>query len=330
MFMDYKHLFKIELCFKGKKYERLYGSELNLVKGQPILLGFDQSTSQTGMCAKTSDGRLICLVDFINKGLPDNYIYQAMLKQTLKKMLAGCIVKLVVIEKPWGGKKYSFGKLTELKGFMKQLKYEIPEFSQIEIEDIYPQSWRSAFLVSQDYTGRFGKNEVKDAVREEVCIRETQLRDYAYSKVRVPDSIEAYGILDGYIKKNFAENGLRIVNKSMKDNKNLKVEWELTCANLVDLKKEFGEKDKIFKAVIGSCGNANIYRREGEAGCCLMKYNEELTEEENMRIACSNTKGVVLLPVPFSKIYCSFVWELGRPMQAGEFFFLVGIRRSIK
>lgn len=332
MFESYASLFNIEVCINGKCFYFNFSNMKAVTSNKPVYIAFDQSTSQTGMCIRTVDGKACILLDFINSGLPDTATYMKMLELCLTKVLKGLDIKLYIIEKPWGGKKYSYSVLSGLKSYMQTLTYTIPELNNVSISEVYPQTWRSGFLDKNKYKGRFKKNLVKNAVREEFCLREPKFEYYAHKRSKVPDSLEAYGILLGYIAKNFDESGVKKVNTTMAGNKKVLIDWELIKCNYNDLavKKKENPKFNIPEEILRKCRSIRCLARKDEHGVEVMKYNTDLTEYENILRACNKNKKVVVIEIPFSSLYCCYIWNSKEVLNPGEKYLLVGFRRNIK
>lgn len=280
-----------------------------------IMIGFDQSTSQTGMFVRTVDGTPVLTVDFVNKASMPHPLYEQMMLIMLQKMFAGHKVELVVIEKPFGQKsKMSFEAMIKLKGFMETLMYTVPEFRGVKLGEIYPQTWRKEFLKDSRYKGRKKATPyLKQCAREESVIRYPSLAQYMYAFSGVPDSADAIGVLEGYLETNY-KDGFQVINTTMKSNFAIKYDYmivHLTPDGVQDFLKteapQFG-----------------WYR-----GFNIALYNPDLTLANNCQRAVAETNEIMFLAVTDIMQTSILMWESGIPFEEGKIYYIACWRINV-
>ena len=295
----------------GKSRGAGYGEVPELPKKHRLVVAFDQSSRQTGIAIMTESGKRFMLIDVENRGgkipLAD---YERMLEFSLMHMFEGRQVSKVSVEKPLKGKsKYSYSVLERLRGFMGTLMYRVEGFRGAEIGEVYPQSWKSKYLAGPEYKGRFSRDKVKDAVREETAKRYEWCRGYVYGAGAPPDSCDAMGILDGYVELNY-KNGMKIVNSTMGVTYNHAFSYIVEVLSVEDLKRSIRDTGRY---------NEIIFVR----GLEVVRYNEEMSLEDNVRRVTSNTNRVVALPVLSEQESMVLRWETGRERQPGELYVIM-------
>lgn len=281
-----------------------------------LLVGFDQSTTQTGMFVKTVDGTPVLTVDFVNKISLPHALYEQMMLIMLKKMFTAHKVELVVIEKPFGQKsKISFEAMIKLKGFMETLMYTIPSFNGVKLGEIYPQSWRKEFLKNPKYNGRKkATSDLKQCAREESVDRYPNLATYMYAFAGgVPDSADAIGVLEGYLATNY-KGGFKVINTTMKANFAVKYDYFIAHIKPDEVKMFLQEQSP----------QVGWYR-----GFDIVLYNPDLTLANNCQRAVSETNKIMFLAVTDLMQTSIMMWESGIPMKEGNVYYIVCWRENI-
>jgi hypothetical protein len=122
----------------------------------------------------------------------------------LKRMVRGRVVKNFVTEKPvpYKGGRYSSDKLLELLGRVKEWRKQIPELAEAHMGNVLPQTWRSLALPKK--TNLKSKVAIARGIVDQHPLLEFYYNTYPYSDY---DSFEAGGIIEGYLKYAYAEDG---------------------------------------------------------------------------------------------------------------------------
>lgn len=284
-------------------------------------VGFDQSTSQTGVAIKTTDGRLVALIDFANDNLPDTATYTFMLSEMLVKLFTGAKLRYVVLEKPYGGKsQYSRAKLEALKSYLEGLRFTIPAFASAKFGQIYPSVWRKHYLPKKRYSGQLRGKKVKKAAVDEGILRYPILQKYGqyYSH----DSFDALGILDGYLAENNIANSasgetpsIRKISKTMEMGIGHNYIWETMCV-----------KASEFPNIVIK----NLKEEIAVRGYEFMEYNTEMNFAENCQRATNSSNRVIIAPIPRIKEYILFNWRRGKVIANDEIYVCVAYRENLK
>ena len=281
---------------------------------EPVRIGFDQSSSQTGLAVKKSNGELLCLIDFVNSSrLPFN-LYKSMLGMKIEQIFQTAEVEICVIEKMWGGNKKSYEMLTSLGDFITGFKYIMPGWKSTEIASILPNVWRSAYLKGPEYKGMFTKDKVKIAALKEGVKRYPFLRNYGYNYgegKHVNDSFDALGIIEGYEEKTFSEDGSmrRVANTMTPTNHNYT--YRLFCVDdLTDLKN-------------------TIEREAPRRASVEYEFNKDFPFYENIHRATTVTNKIVFMRIDDKVTRIQLMWRYGIPLGKDELIYIVGWRDNI-
>ena len=307
--------------YKGGEYLGNYGYIVKMPKKSKLRIGFDQSTSQTGLAVKTvEDNRLIALFDFINLGGKiQNTTFSEMIVHTLAEMFAESQVETIVIEKPFQGKgARTHETLLMLKGVIRTLTVRVKGMRNAEIVEILPVTWRSEYLKDKRYTGKKkDRKKAKESAMQETGIRYPDTKMYIQGFTNPPDCCDAIGVLDGWIGKNFkgGDKSQVQVNKTM----------EIQYRTKYIARTSVIQNKNIFEMINRTKADWEVKER----GYKLMHYNADLSYKENCLRAVSNTNEVCILVISSQEQNLVFMWETGYKLKEGELFVVVTWRENI-
>ena len=317
MLNDYKVLFENRGFINGDCFVKHYGESVHVEAEEEMCLGFDPSTKSTGLALVGFESREVYgIFDLMNKGLPTEYMYMEMIENTVRELIAGLNIKFMVTEKPWGlnQNKNAFKALTRMKDKLEDMRYKMGELRHIPMHEIYPQSWKKGFLYGDRYKGRFGRNEVKGAIRDECVERYPELRPFLIYAASTSDSFDALGLTCGYLDINY-EEGYRKVNRGMNIKYTHKISSRIIKTNEARLDED----------VIDPNEDWLNFR-----GFEVIRFNNDLTLEENIRRYTSNTNkcAVAFLSLE-DKLTAPLMLERGEFLEEGEFYVVIGWRDNL-
>ncbi len=238
----------------------------------PLLVGIDQSTSQTGLCITTLGGRVVYLIDVINTSASINReTFIRMFEKWMLNNFKQFNFRTVVYEEMGqNAKQESARKL--LKKMTAIIEKVCLNSLQTEYVAINNGTWKKHFLKDPKYKGRKHlREDVKLAVQEHAM----ELYPNATGYIKASggrDSCDAMGIVLGYLEEAYVDEKRqrRQVNKTMKDFPIRTFEYRVKSVD--ELKSLVSE---------------NGYK--------LLWYNGEMTFEDNCFRAINwHSRGVVL------------------------------------
>lgn len=170
-------------------------------------IGIDQSTSCTGVYIQDLKDEINILleIEFAN---PSKKSYFMELFSLLRRIITQVNVSLLVCEKPIpkDSQSYTYRVLTELFGRLESFLEMEPSLENTDLKSIYPMSWKSKIVDKSKGTGRINN---KVCIAEDICDKKPILRNYLLvSPAKDLDGFDACGILLGYKKCAFTENGM--------------------------------------------------------------------------------------------------------------------------
>lgn len=282
------------------------------------VVGIDQSTSQTGIAILDMHKNLYCVIDVINRGLPNYKYYVSKLRQFLTKQLEPYTIRHLVYESPLSKKPnvYTRKVLTGLAEMIEGLPAECSSLTQDNISDLNPSAWRKHYLAGSEYDGmRVNTEKVKLAAVQESCRRFPFLLDYFKISGKGTDSADALGIALGFLKEAYYDEActVRRVGSFMK-----------SIPNLGIYKKVFMTNEKMGDVVLREKPDVCASRK-----MIGMVYNPDMTLEENCRKASSTFRDICVLMVVDAKARSILKWEAseGDPK---DNIFVVTYRNNIK
>lgn len=263
---------------------------LVLTKDAAWKIGVDQSTRCTGVALKSDDCKFVVLMDLRRDHAESRDTFYRSLKYFFRRLAKGNKFSLIVNEKPVPAKfRNSQEILRELLGRLNEWIDDIPEFSGVKHAAVFPQVWRS--LVVDKSKGKKRSN-IKSEIAADIVDMYPGLESYY---MNYPDSgydsFEALGILDGYLRYAYDDDGMELICGTIE-----KTHHALVCFDWVDnerlrsnyLQDVFGDAIWCYKPL-------------------LLKYNRRYSFYENVRMASSNHPAVFTI-VPRDELQ-AFQWE---------------------
>ena len=311
----YKECFTVKICMKDGKYLRKnFMTDITLAQKGKIRIGIDQSSSQTGIAVKKSNGEFLCLLDFVNESHLNYGLYKAMLGLKIEQIFGNCDVEICVIEKMWGGNKKSYEMLSNLGDFLIGFKYILPGWRDAEVASILPNVWRSAYLADSRYKGMFTKDKVKIAARNEGIRRYPYLTEYSHTLEglgHINDSFDALGILEGYEAKTFSSDGSirKVANTISATNHNYKyLVWvESSRYDLTDFMDEYSPRRQHIE----------------------YEYNCDFPFYENVRKVTSVTNKIVYMRITEDAVKIQLMWNQSKLYRRSDKMYLIGWRENV-
>lgn len=314
-YQEYKDCFKVKICNKdGEVFKQNFLGGVTLRSTTPVRIGIDQSSSQTGVAVKKSNGEFMCLIDFVNSSCLNYNLYKTMLGLKIEQVFSNVDVEICVVEKMWGGNKKSFEMLSELASFIEGFKYIIPSWSKAEISEILPNVWRSDYLAGPEYKGMFTKDKVKFAALLEGIKRYPQLSNYGNfhrEGDHINDSFDALGILEGYEGKTFSKD------KSMRKVANTIAATNHAYSYAAAVCDDFNTASAV---AVDLCPGRSTVEYE---------YNTDYSFYENVRRATSVTNKIVCMRIVEDIVKIQLMWRYGRVFPRDKDLYLIGWRDRV-
>lgn len=200
-------------------------------------VGIDQSSTRTGICIQSPD---LLYVTELPRGFMTVPQYKKALITQLHKILNGLELNHFIFE--------MHGRhITPLHSMINEITDELKNYTKnflvndITVKGILPTVWRKGFLSKEKYSGEFRREQVKEACKREAVERNPLLQQFANFSGKDLDGFEAYGIINGYLKLNYAEDGTRIVNTSMQFKNGRHYDYRIYKCREVDLDEKIKE-----------------------------------------------------------------------------------------
>jgi hypothetical protein len=322
MYDEYSALFCVVGCLNnGKFLSNNTVDALITIPDYPIMIGIDQSTSQTGVFISYLNGTPVACIDVINrsKSIPSD-IYARMLSLWLKNQFAGCNVKFVVTEatEDYSRTVYSRTVLAGLKGAINLAINSITELASANHGEILPQTWRKHYLADKCYSGRRAKKElVKESAVEETIKRFPMFNEYLRMTGKGTDSADACGILIGYLEEMYYDKSYRLKRVNVLNKVNNKLQYtHLVISSKLDNSLMVKLKDH-FQSL-------PYYR-----GIEYWAYNTQLTVIENCKRVSNYSNAVNVIIATDEKSAMLLRWETDDRILDGEHYVLIAFRKSI-
>lgn len=311
----YKGLIDVGVALADGRYlyHKGWVDPVTFKSGATVDLAFDQSTSHTGIAMKLHGGQLVCLVDFVNKGLPSKEIYIDFLKEWVTGFVKGLNVRYVVYEDPVEHSRTVMTRniLLELRGFIKTLGVVVPEFEDARFVEINIGTWRKHFLKGPEYQGRRRKTElVKEATEEEALKRFPKFEKYSQVFSSPPDSMDAVGILEGWTAEFFAKPDMETirVNKCMTPVYNLSHDFYIDKVTKDNIREKLRDR---FGAMVMTRGYE------------VLAFNGDMPLEDNALRACSWFNEYCVILITNRKDSQAVRWTAGFDLLPGEVYAVI-------
>lgn len=288
-----------------------YNVNITLPSDREYLIGFDQSTTCTGIYICDTKMELHILFDFM-KTEKDNKDFFKELKFFIRKIVKGGKFVLVLSEKPVPSKYKTAGNmLRELKGKLGEWVADTEELCMAKEDDIFPQSWKSEVVDKSKGKGRFNdKYEVaKDVVSLVPCIEAYLYRcpskDY--------DSFEACGLVHGYLKSRISESGMRKIAGTVENSHHTVVFYKYLTKEEIQDKKILWDG---FDFPLSKCNET------------YLEYNEDYSFYQNIKMASSTNEFVMtMLTKPLDVL--SVMWNFMIKPASGKYMVMFIMRKKL-
>lgn len=184
----------------------------NLKSNYEVNVGVDQSSSSTGICIQSPDLLFLTELPREKEYMSINE-YKCALKKELDCLLRTLNLKHFIYEK--------HKHITPLDSVINEITEVLKSYTKtinkdsVKIVSIAPPVWRKGFFSSSDYSGEYTRQAIKSACVSQVLAEQPMTEKFLNSSHKDFDAYEAYGIINGYLRMNYAEDGTRIVNTSM-------------------------------------------------------------------------------------------------------------------
>lgn len=270
-------------------------------------VGIDQSSSSTGICIQSPD--LLFLTELPREiGIMSVIEYKRALKKELDCLLRTLDVRHFIYEK--------HKHITPLNSVINEITDTLKTYTRsldkdsVKIVGVAPPVWRKGFFSSGAYEGEYTREAVKigcveQAIREQPNIE--KFKDFSHKDY---DAFEAYGIINGYMRMNYAEDGTRIVNTTMD--------------------YRYGRKYSkiLFKCQLEEIDAKVMYIKHtfGEPSTPIILANKELLLENSLNRIMGEYKEAILIIKEHSE-FPAYIIELEERYNVGDAF-IVYVRRG--
>jgi len=256
--------------------------ELELDNQYEWYVSIDQSTSCTGITLFPADGPYFILLDVWRDKTMDSYNYYIELKALLKRLFKGIRVTTLTYERPIPKAAFRSAQnvLFELKGRLEEWIRDIPELNNTYTESLLPQTWKS-YVIKNTHSNK--KTLSKSMIALDIVSIYPGLRkyweEYPFTDF---DSFDSLGILLGYLRSAFTEEGYPQIHGTLEKRHNTIVIYQDFTENEDFLQKIF---DRLGAMTTMTCIAKSSF------ALCNTRYNWS----KNVRIATSNNLGVITL-----------------------------------
>lgn len=269
-------------------------------------LGLDQSTTCTGITITDEEYSFAVLLDFARKST-DVETYKFQLKNLVTLLVSDLELKQIIIEQPLYIKgNHATSVLMDLKKYIKSWRNDIPEFYQVPFDTIFPQQWKE--VVVNKKKGKY-RTSSKAATAADICDMFPLLEEYRLTcPAKDFDSFDAFGIVYGYRRQHYSQDGNDLNYGSISYYKKIHV-----------FLKYLPEDKLKDKEVIG----AWLYK-EGlfeEVG-----YNPKFSFYENIALMC--TKYNISYFVVDPSLEVNMFWETSEIPLANHKFVCIAVRKG--
>ena len=236
-------------------------------------IAVDQSTSCTGIAIFSTDDNVKVLLEVArDTGTRDTFYRD--LKSFLYSLIKGLQIRLVISEDPppVKNKMYTSRMLLELKGRISEWFEDFPEFENAQKATIFPQSWKPLVMDKSKGTNRSNK---KRCIADDICDTYPMFREYFnYGLNKDFDGFDAVGILTGYRRYAFTEEGIPLICGQCEKRHTSFVWYRYVPLEMIQDKEKLNE-------VFG----LSYIKVKPE----FRMYNTRYNKHKNIRMASSNT-----------------------------------------
>lgn len=266
-------------------------------KDYAYYLSVDASTTCTGFCLAREDLKFHIVFDYERKSTSKSQFIDD-LRFIFMNLVYNLKIKILLVERPiqqaGGRAKYV---LTSLSGDIRKFIRDIPEFDGVRVEFVRPNSWKSAMTIKSKGKGRYND---KACMAEDIKDRYPIFTSH-WREVRSvdKDSFDAIGILYFYLER-LQDNEGNAVNFST---------IEFTHHTMVAAKYV----DNI-EGVLSKFPQDLLHKNGYE----IVKWNPDYTYYENIKMASSRNKVVIIIHENDLKNQVRTCWETGLPYMSDK------------
>jgi hypothetical protein len=291
--------------YNGKVYKLEWLHSPNLKSDYSVDIGIDQSSSSTGICIQSKD--LMFLTELPRDDMSVNE-YKRALKKELHVLLKTLSVRHFVFEK--------HRHITPLENVINEITSVIKSYTkvydkhEVKIAGIAPPVWRKGFFKESEMADiKYTREFIKDACVNQAIVENPALEKFKAFSHKDFDAYEAYGIINGYMRLNYADDGTRIVNTSMEYREGRKYKYQLFQCNKSNIKNTINYV------------RSNI----ADEDTPLVYANEELLLDNSMNRLMGEYDSVILA-IFYHSEFPSYVINLGQEYHLGDMYIAYGRR----
>ena len=270
------------------------------------LIGFDQSTSNTGIALLSTNMKYVILLDLHRDKHLEKKIFYRDFYRLIVKLVSNKKVKLACWEKPVPNQnqRYTGTVLTELKGKLEEWCEMIDELADAYQFSQYPQSWKANIIDKSKGTGRFNE---KACIAEDLVDRFPILQNYYVNYPYTDyDSFDALGILLSVLACAFDDRGYPTIYGDVE-----KTHVSFVCYKYVS-RKELDDPDFLYNLF-----GIAYYQYEP----IFRSYNKLYPLYKNVRMASSSGKNYYTI-LPQEQL-SQFQWQYGIDPEDDSMAFLM-------
>lgn len=270
-------------------------------------LSMDQSTTCTGISIRNTRETILCQMDFLRLNTPKELFIEQLYK-LVSNLVRDLRLSLIVIEKPLPVKhSHATSVLNALAREITSWKNQIPEFYGVPFDTIFPQQWKEKVLDKKKGKHRYN---VKAEIAKDVCDIFPMLNRYRKKCLATDyDSFDATGIMSGYLRQHFAEDGSKINFGSAVYNSKMHVFIKYVPHSEID------NTNMLFEGLPRKCPMETVI------------YNKEHSFYDNLRMICSQYE-IGNFVVNDELLFIDLLWESKVQYRKGYSFVCVVTRQG--
>lgn len=276
-------------------------------KDYAYYLSVDASTTCTGFCLAREDLKFHIVFDYERQETSKSQFIED-LGFIFRNLVYNLKIKILLVERPiqqaGGRAKYV---LTSLSGDIRKFIKDVPEFDNVRVEFVRPNSWKSAMTIKSKGTGRYND---KACMAEDIKDRYPIFTGH-WKEVRSKDkdSFDAIGILYFYLERLQDEQGNNVNFSTI----------EFTHHTMVAVKYVDNVEGVLTKFP------QDLLHKNGYE---IVKWNPDYTYYENIKMASSRNKVVIITHENDLKNQVRTCWETGLPYVSDKKMALFIFRHS--
>ena len=214
--------------------------EITINTGETLALGMDCSSTCTGLCVTTVNGKILYTIAFIRDKGDDFIRYKVKLKSFLVELFRrNPNLIYIFYEEPFMGFAESSKVLIALHTLVKEIQYEnTPEFDYIEFREVSNQRWKKLFLFPTAVPS--GTDAQKAYVRAKLELQ------FPYFKELTQDEVDASAMALVCTLKLLSGNVDEVVSHKKLRPFKFKIQFIASDTDQ-DMLRQFANKEKSYK-----------------------------------------------------------------------------------